>query len=44
MTDAVLDDVSAWQSRPFDALYPIVYIDCIVVKRRQDGKVSKKAV
>lgn len=44
VTDAVLDDVRAWQSRPLDAVYPIVYFDCIVVKSRQDGKVSNKAV
>ena len=44
VTDAVLDDVRAWQSRPLDPLYPIVYFDCIVVKSRQDGRVSNKAV
>jgi putative transposase len=44
VTDAVLDDVRAWQSRPLDAVYPIVYFDCIVVKSRQEGKVSNKAV
>ncbi|RXK88232.1 IS256 family transposase [Chlorobaculum sp. 24CR] len=44
VTDAVLDDVRAWQSRPLDALYPIVYFDCIVVKGRQDGRACNKAV
>lgn len=44
VTDAVLDDVRAWQSRPLDSIYPIVYFDCIVVKSREDGKVSNKAV
>jgi putative transposase len=44
VTDAVLDDVRAWQSRLLDAAYPIVYFDCIVVKSRQEGKVSNKAV
>ena len=44
VTDAVLDDVRAWQSRPLESVYPIVYFDCIVVKSRQDGKVSNKAV
>jgi transposase-like protein len=33
-----------WQSRPLDAIYPIVYLDCIVVKIRQDKKVINKAV
>lgn len=44
VTDAVLDDVRAWQSRPLENVYPIVYFDCIVVKSREDGKVSNKAV
>jgi putative transposase len=32
VTDAVMDEAKAWQSRPLDALYPIVYLDCIHVK------------
>ena len=43
VTDAVADEVKAWQSRPLDALYPIVYLDCIHVKVR-DGAVRVKAV
>ena len=31
VTDAVIDQVVEWQSRPLDAIYPIVYLDCIVV-------------
>ena len=38
VTDAVIDEVKAWQSRPLDTLYPIVYLDCIHVKVR-DGTV-----
>ena len=34
VTDAVIEQVKEWQSRPLDALYPIVYLDCIVVKVR----------
>lgn len=34
VTESVLERVVAWQSRPLDALYPIVYLDCIVVKVR----------
>jgi putative transposase len=34
VTDAVLEQVVEWQSRPLDAIYPIVYLDCIVVKIR----------
>lgn len=43
ITDAVIEEVKAWQSRPLDALYPIVYLDCIHVKVR-DGSVRVKAV
>lgn len=44
VTDAVIDDVKAWQSRPLDALYPIVYLDCIHSKVRDAGVVRVKAV
>ena len=43
VTDAVSDEVKAWQSRPLDAIYPIVYLDCIHVKVRE-GTVRVKAV
>ena len=33
-----------WQSRPLDAVYPIVYLDCIVVKIRQDKRVINKSI
>ena len=44
VTNAVIDDVKAWQSRPLDSLYPIVYLDCLVVKIREDKRVINKAV
>ena len=44
VTEAVMDEVKAWQSRPLDALYPIVYLDCIHVKTRDAGSVRVKAV
>lgn len=44
ITDAVLEDVRTWQSRPLDAVYPIVYFDCLFVKSRQEGVVKNKAV
>ena len=44
VTDAVIDQVVDWQSRPLDALYPIVYLDCIVLKIRQDKRVINKSV
>lgn len=37
VTDAVMDEVKAWQARPLDALYPIVYLDCIHAKVRDGG-------
>ena len=44
ITDAVLEDVRTWQSRPLDAVYPILYFDCLFVKSRQEGVVKSKAV
>lgn len=44
VTDAVADEVKIWQSRPLDALYPIVYMDAVRVKVRDNGHVSNKAV
>lgn len=44
VTDAVIDEVIAWQNRPLDSTYPIVFLDCIVVKVHQDSRVINKAV
>jgi len=44
VTDAVADEVKAWQSRPLEPIYPIVYLDCIHVKVRDTGAVRVKAV
>lgn len=44
VTDAVLDDVRAWQSRPLDAVYPILYLDAIHLKLRSSGAVQNQAV
>jgi putative transposase len=43
VANAVIDEVTAWQSRPRDALYPIVYLDCIHVNVRDAGAVRIKA-
>lgn len=43
-TNGVMEEVKAWQNRPLDEVYPIVFLDCIVVKCRQDGKVAKVSV
>jgi putative transposase len=44
VTDAVLDEVRAWQSRPLDAVYPILYLDALQVKVKSQGRVSNKAI
>jgi transposase-like protein len=44
VTNAVLDQILEWQSRPLDDIYPIVYLDCIVLKIRQDKRVINKAI
>jgi len=44
ITDAVLEDVRLWQSRPLEAVYPMLYFDCLFVKSRHDGAVKTKAV
>lgn len=44
VTDAVLDDVRAWQSRPLDPVYPILYLDAIHLKLRSSGAVQNQAV
>lgn len=43
ITDAVADEVLAWQTRPLEALYPVIYLDAIVVKVRDGGHVRNKA-
>ena len=44
ITDAVLEDVRLWQSRPLETVYPILYFDCLFVKSRHEGAVKTKAV
>ena len=44
VTDVVSEEVKAWQNRPLDAVYPIVYMDAIRVKARGNGHVMNKAV
>ena len=43
VTDAVLEDVAAWRSRPLEAVYPIVYFDALMVKVREDRSVRTRA-
>ena len=44
ITDAIIDEVLAWQNRPLNAVYPILYLDCIVVKCHQDKRVINKSI
>ena len=44
VTDAVMEQVVEWQNRPLHAVYPIVYLDYIVLKVRQDSRVINKSV
>ena len=44
VTDAVLEEVKAWQSRPLEPLYPILYLDAMFVKMRHEGRVDNRAV
>ena len=44
MTDAVLEEVTQWQQRPLEPLYPVVLFDCLRVKIRDEGVVRNKAV
>ena len=44
VTNRVIEKVIEWQNRPLDPVYPIVYMDCIVLKIRQDKRVINKAI
>ncbi|MDH1521152.1 IS256 family transposase [Achromobacter mucicolens] len=44
VTDAVMDEVTAWQTRPLETMYPVVFFDALRVKIREDGVVRNKAV
>lgn len=43
-TEAVLAEVRAWQSRPLDSVYPILYLDALIVKVKENGRVINKAI
>ncbi len=44
VTDAVLEEVKAWQNRPLEAIYGVVYLDALYVKMRHEGRVENRAV
>jgi putative transposase len=43
ITDAVMDDARAWQQRPLDDVYPVVFLDALVLKIREGGSVQRRA-
>ena len=43
VTDAVIEEVKAWQTRPLEPLYPILFLDALMVKMRHEGKVENRA-
>ncbi len=44
VVDAVQDDVKAWRNRPLDPVYPVVFLDALRVKSRDEGLVENKTV
>ena len=44
VTESIIEEVQVWQNRPLESIYPVVYLDCIVIKVHQDNRVIKKAV
>ncbi len=44
VTDAVMDDVRDWAKRPLEDIYPIVFLDCMVIKIREGGSVQRRAL
>ena len=44
ITDGVIEQAKAWQSRPLDAFYPVIFLDALFVKMRHEGRVENRAV
>jgi len=44
VTEQVMDEVRAWQARPLESVYPILYLDALVTRSRQDGAVNQRHV
>ena len=44
VTEAIMDEVRQWQTRPLESLYPIVYVDCLVVNVHENQRVLNKAL
>jgi len=44
VTDEVLDEVKTWQNRPLDNMYPVIFLDALMIKIRHEGRVENRAV
>jgi putative transposase len=44
VTDAIVEEVKTWQSRPLEEMYSIVYLDAMMVKMRDNGRVQNQAI
>jgi hypothetical protein len=44
VTEAIVEEVKAWQSWPLEEVYPIVYLDAMMVKMRDNGQVQNQAI
>ena len=44
VTDEVLDEVKSWQMRPLEKVYPILYLDALVVKVKTDGRIANRSI
>ena len=44
VTDGVMDDVRDWAERPLEDVYPIIFLDCMVLKIRESGTVARRAL
>lgn len=44
VTDAIIDEVESWQNRGLSKVYPVIFLDCIVVKCKEDNRVINKAI
>lgn len=44
VTDKVIEEVTAWQNRPLESIYPIIYLDCIVIKVKENNQIINKSL
>jgi len=44
VTDKIFDEVNAWQNRTLESIYPILYLDCLVVKLKENNQITNKSL